>query len=135
MDADARIRELEPPTLTVGGQTYQGRFLSAQEWERLEPRILQLIQGELVGHTFRLFLVEVLGIVFPGRWWHRLVWWRSPAWLTLKLPLGVQFEVLQDFFSRQDRANTAGARVSPTRGSSSPRADSEPPAERPATAP
>jgi hypothetical protein len=88
MDVDALVKALEPPTITVGGETYEGKILSLHQMlpliKRFEAMGDEVGPDELAGLLSEAF--EIAGF---------------PAGVAEQIPLVAMDAVLTDFFERQ----------------------------------
>jgi hypothetical protein len=105
-DADAYLGTLERPSLTVGGRTFEGRFLGVEDWLRFAPKLDALAAGALPPTAMKALIRELTAAVFPPppRWrvWR---WGRPTAHGELaKLPLAVQLQALGHFTRSQATA-------------------------------
>lgn len=107
VDADAYLESLEPPALTIGGTTYQGQFLSLEEWLPFESKFVTL--SKMVVEDFdlnfwRKLVLDFCLLAFPPRWRDVLnPWHKTVGQLVLTLPPVLQMKVMKDFFESQQR--------------------------------
>jgi hypothetical protein len=102
VDVDALTAALEPPSITISGQSYAGRVLSVEEWDAFAPRLKAAAGGTLEPKELRLLIYQYVGAVFPKPWWK--FWSRSVAWRFLQLPPQIQIQAFTSFFQSQMRA-------------------------------
>lgn len=113
INLDAYAEALEPPAFTVGGETYVGCLLSADQWLAFLPRLAQADAGELDEAASEALMRDIVTAFFPEpppaprrRWW--ALWRRraappvvSAAEVFLALSYEQQSRGLEDFFVRQ----------------------------------
>jgi hypothetical protein len=88
MDVDALTKALEPPTITVGGETYTGKILSLHQMLPLIKRFEDMGDSVSVEELANLLADTFKAAGFPPQ-------------VGEQIPLAVMDEVLTDFFDRQ----------------------------------
>lgn len=126
-DANALLRAMERPTLTVpprreGGRpiTFTGGFISLPQWAMVRDRLDLYRQGTLPVEHLRELIRDLTDLIF-GRppWWAP---WRPCASVELlRLPLSVQLRALQSFTESQVTALRL-SETPPTPGTTEPQA-------------
>lgn len=106
IDVDAYIESLEPPSITIGGKTYVGQFLSLEEWLPFEARFQMFASkgGTIDLKTLKKLIRDYCYLAFPEKWyklfnpWHKTMGDRVNA-----LPPAAILKVMRDFFESQAR--------------------------------
>lgn len=107
-DADAYLASEAPPTFTVGGRTYTGRHLSAEEQFRHLGALAALDDPATTDEAARAVVESFVSALFPEpigpaaprrHWWP---WHREVPRLTVldlfrALPLGAQLQAVRGF--------------------------------------
>lgn len=125
-DADAYLASEAPPTFTVGGHTYVGRLLSAEEQLRHLVALARLEDGTATDAEARRIVDAFVHELFPdpiavparAPWWRRLRRPPEPQYvvdLFRAIPMGAQLAAVQSFAEvlARSMAPTAGPTTTP----------------------
>jgi hypothetical protein len=117
-DASEYAAAFLPPTITVGGRTYVGVLLSADEWFAIAPR-LAIIANDTPRDEMVSLVRDLADLSFPRPWWQ--VWRPRVSSLLARLPWGAQLEALGSFTVAHALAQTGRAqgRMTETNGTPS----------------
>lgn len=102
-DADQYVAGLEHPTITVSGETYVGRILSAVEFMPYEIRMRAVVAGDVEGTDLARLIMDYCNVVFPLPWWK--FWQPSIGRIVLGLPPLVMMEAVKSFLVCQGKAS------------------------------
>ena len=119
-DADQFVAGLEQPAITIDGQKYVGRILSAVEFMPFEIRMRAAVAGDLTGRDLALLILNYCDVVFPLPWWK--FWKASVGRRVLGLAPLAMMEAVKSFLVCQGKAS-GELRMIP---SQPPQADMEP---------
>lgn len=98
-NADAYLKALRLPSITLGGRTYTGRHLSLDEFLPFAERVAKLGAGKLSWEETKHLVRDYCRAAFPQPWWQKPV-----AEKLLRTPPAVIKKALSDFFACQARA-------------------------------
>lgn len=114
-DLDPYVEAIDPPTASLNGETWVGRFVSIDEWLVLNDRLTRYQKGALSPAQIRALVRELCDRMFPEAQqagfvpaWHFWRWRekrkRRLSAVVLELPFKVQLKVVGDFMESQAEA-------------------------------
>ncbi|HRN54756.1 MAG TPA: hypothetical protein PK788_14770 [Gemmatimonadaceae bacterium] len=78
-DANTYLDALDPPKLTIGSETFTGRFLSVDEYARVAEKMGRYGEGKMGWEEQKRMFKELCDLIFPPvnpypdvPWWKRL---------------------------------------------------------------